>query len=146
MENTTDIDNVYTAGLLDGEGSIIMSAQRTLDVRIANTNRPVLDWLVSKYGGSICWRDRGDPRHKPSGEWVITCGKALPVLQAIAPYLKIKRKRAVLMIMLEQWRTKYELPRTHVREPMWASNVVEWVWSKMRAANARGRVAMMEAR
>lgn len=83
MKRPTDI--AYIAGLFDGEGCVSVrkwttkkAFQHTLYVSITNTDKKVLDWIQSQYGGGLCLaRKRGDGRCSMNCYcWSLSSGKA----------------------------------------------------------------------
>lgn len=104
----------YTAGLLDGEGSIgivVMNPSaknryklpfHQLHVHVVNTNKEVLDWLKDTFGGSICVHDKKSK--SDTWTWQIYTKNAKKFLELIYPYLKIKRKQARLAIEFREYR------------------------------------------
>lgn len=99
----------YFAGLLDGEGSVFISKVKGKSrkhyeyravVSIANTIRGPLDSLVNYYGGSVfpLRKENKGPQGKVGRTlfaWVVSCQKAKIFINAVAPYLIIKRQRAL---------------------------------------------------
>jgi hypothetical protein len=96
----------YLAGFLDGEGSIMIikrpftdsrgvnarrSATYMLTVQICNQYLPVLKWMKENFGGSIAVMGR-------AYTWVATANKALTFLEAVRPYVQIKRAQIELAI------------------------------------------------
>jgi hypothetical protein len=103
----------YAAGLFDGEGSIMIRMRQPRDginpsfslvVKLANTNRPIIDWLQQ------CWPARvgacgyaGEPgRRHDAYEWVAQSVKAYAFLLAVRPYLRIKAAEADIGLALQR--------------------------------------------
>mgnify|MGYP001609602431 CR=1 FL=1 len=85
----------YCAGMLDGEGSIMLLSQRWLQVRIFSTYRPMLEWLQQRLGGVVCIGHRPQKaNHKQGYFWVVSMKPAAPVLRLLLPWLQIKRRHA----------------------------------------------------
>ena len=93
----------YAAGILDGEGSIsIVHSSPTsysLNVTVANTYRPLIEWLVHHFGGTFTrypatdkWRERF--------YWRLHGPNAATLLEAILPFMVIKRQQATLAVEL----------------------------------------------
>ena len=113
------IDLAYTAGLIDGEGSIsILRARRSnpnykspayiLSVTCTNTHKGIIEWMHEMFGASkaLRQRHRNNPKWKDSYHWCTAANMALEFLQQIQPYLRIKRKQAELAINFQQNRTR----------------------------------------
>ena len=100
----------YAAGLFDGEGHVSVTCNRantrpylTAACGISNQNRAVLDWIKTLFGGNVyCSNPPKDSRARATYAWV-TRSKALitAFLEAVLPYLRIKRRQAELGIEFE---------------------------------------------
>ncbi len=94
-----DIDIIYLAGIVDGEGCInIVKYHKDnryryrLQLRVTNTNKELVDWIKDRCGGWITSRSRGSQR--VVYEWVVTDQQAEYILEGMIDYLIIKRDRA----------------------------------------------------
>jgi hypothetical protein len=101
----SDTDSAYFAGLMDGEGSIIIAKNKggrnTWRATISNTDFDLLNWCKKVTGcGSIVRHENSNPLHATSGAWQCYSWNARSILKQLLPYLKIKEKidRAVRMI------------------------------------------------
>lgn len=110
-------DLAYTAGIIDGEGSISLVYARqkpyrsslNVIVQVANTNEWLVQWLRMAYGGWITKANRSqvqDKIWKPAYQWRITGIKAKEFLELIYPYLRLKRPQAEIAISLAKMRGK----------------------------------------
>jgi hypothetical protein len=95
---TNIADLGYLAALVDGEGSIRIADDATrhrVIVRVANTDRALIDWLA-QFGGTVHWHERPDkPHYKPDGSWTMAQAiDAYRLLIAIEPYMIVKRAKA----------------------------------------------------
>ncbi len=99
------IDAAYLAGLIDGEGTVGLYYRSghgvALHLSIANTFRPVLEW-VRQTTGVGCVAMRRSPskseRHKTGGVWKCTAVAAETILTAVRPSLIIKAVQADLAL------------------------------------------------
>lgn len=104
----TNINLAYFAGIVDGEGNIrirhsynVRNGQKWQVVMgVSNTNKKLIDWIVSNFGGRVYSRTR-KANWKKSYEWELSCRKASAVLQLIEPYLLLKKEQARLCIDLQ---------------------------------------------
>ena len=94
-------DAAYLAGLIDGEGTITLTRKhrnenRQLSVSISNTERPLLEFVLTTIGaGKITGKRTTSPRHTPSFTYAIYNRQALQLLEQISPFLRTyKAKRA----------------------------------------------------
>lgn len=92
-------DIVYMAGLLDGEGCIT-HCNSNFRVTLSNTNKDILIWIRSKFGGYV--NDQylpKNPNHNVAWKWILsTKTEVFIFLEELLPYLKIKNKEALLVI------------------------------------------------
>lgn len=105
MENVSVL--AYTAGLLDGEGMISVthavrkhrSPVQVFILGIGMTHEPTVRWLQGQWGGNVValktkqLRKDGSPR-RTLYRWYVCSGTALPILQAVFPYLITKKEQA----------------------------------------------------
>lgn len=88
-------DKAYIAGIIDGEGTIRLhkDSRRGIlcepRVSIASTNRDLLEWLKNK----LC-----TAAHITRFELYINNYDTMPLLKAVKPYLRIKKKQADLVL------------------------------------------------
>lgn len=103
----TEIEKAYIAGIIDGEGSIMLQRFHTNQypapcVSIASTTIELLAWLKDTigYGVIIKKKNYNPEKHKLSYSYVIKHNNAIKLLEDIYPYLIIesKRKRAEMII------------------------------------------------
>lgn len=98
----------YTAGIIDGEGSISLLRGESrpvqyfgLAVQVGSTTEWLLLWLESEYGGHIYKFNGNRPKSKPAWKWRINGKFALEFLELIVPYLHIKKPQAELAIKFQ---------------------------------------------
>ena len=94
-------DAAYIAGLVDGEGTVTLTKlhaheNRRLVVSIANTELPLLEFVIERVGcGKITRKRATSSRHTPSYCYSIASRQALALLRQLTPYLRsYKSKRA----------------------------------------------------
>lgn len=96
---------IYTAGLLDGEGSIQINPSHSrnggkcywnLTVQVSSSCESVLRELCDSWGqGAITsWKPRGKYSYRRSFNWRIYSHDAEVFLRTVEPYLRIKRENA----------------------------------------------------
>ena len=93
-------DIIYTAGLIDADGCITTCPPYNFRITLSNTNKDILTWLKSIFGGNINNQFLPkNPNHNPAWKWVISYKKGvLKFLEMSYPYLKIKKKQAKVVI------------------------------------------------
>ncbi len=99
----TDLN--YAAGLLDGEGSIMLSRAsvgktRCPHVSISSTTIELLEFMKNHFGGHIVNKKTYKAHHKQSWSWQIKYNAAYQFCETILPYLKEpeKKRRAKLIV------------------------------------------------
>ena len=102
MMPPTENEIAYTAGLIDGEGSIFWQRRYNKNgtvrsypvVSITNTDRRPLDWVRARWGGKV-YAHNSDLRdgRKLAFHWTLFGSKAEVFLVAVRPYLIIKAER-----------------------------------------------------
>lgn len=103
----TELEKAYIAGIIDGEGSIMLQKFHNNEypspcVSIASTTLELLNWIKSVVGKGIIKRKKNynSSEHKDCYSYVLKYNDALSFLQEIYPYLIIdsKKKRAKLIL------------------------------------------------
>jgi hypothetical protein len=97
----------YIAGMIDGDGyiSITRSVRRGQlyfgpQVGIAGTRREPHDLAASIWGGKVSCYFPKNGLHRPQFQWSRVGRVAAEIIQAIAPYLLVKKPQSELAIML----------------------------------------------
>lgn len=97
----------YMAGIMDAEGSISVSISRkssgyecfNLSIQLTNTNRRLMDWVVSNFGCSVCTevkKNSFSPGSKVFRWSVYGRENQEAFLLGVIPYLIIKKKQGML--------------------------------------------------
>lgn len=94
----TEIQWAYLAGLLDGEGDIIIAkngAKTTIvRVRVSNTDLKMIEWIQENFGGHIAEANSNTSYgHKICLRVGWNGKKAEPILLGTLPYLLTKKAR-----------------------------------------------------
>jgi len=103
----------YYAGFFDGEGCIMIKKKHsgrpfhTLDITISLTNLNILEDFKRAFGGTIHGAYKSKTHYKDKWMWMIGGDKALAVLKALYPYLRLKNREAELGIEFQE-RAKYQ--------------------------------------
>jgi hypothetical protein len=101
------VDCIYLSGILDGEGTLVVSAGRRTKVpsinynpliAVQNTSKKLIEWLQATFGGQIYLSKKETSKTKEAWMWRITKKSHIEkVLLATLPYLIIKREQALLL-------------------------------------------------
>jgi len=108
----TEQDWAYLAGIIDGEGSIILH-QNPKDrrvwgeIQISNTDEELVSWLIIKFGGRLYIASQSRKKSHSLGKKRIYLlrwnGKlSRDLIPRLLPYLIIKRDKAILLLKLSQ--------------------------------------------
>lgn len=97
----------YTAGLIDGEGTITLTRSKPTEnrapvVSVSSTTYEFMAYLKAGYGGSICRHKTYREHHKQSWFWSVRGVAAIELLEQVAMFLlEPAKKRRAEMILLE---------------------------------------------
>lgn len=89
---------VYTAGLIDGEGTITLLKGRSSDkfrhpvVSVTSTSKELIDFLHQTFDGVIVTQKIYKDHHKPSWSWKITYDQAIEFIRLVRPFMKESSK------------------------------------------------------
>lgn len=110
MNQLTETEKAYIAGLIDGEGCFNVSKQShprarkgfkiTCRLLVVNTDASMMLWLLKTIGaGSIYTNEKiFNPKWKPVHRYYINGQQAVELTRLIVPYLQIKKKQAELLL------------------------------------------------
>lgn len=105
----------YLAGIIDGEGSIMLwkskaspslRGQFNLRVNITSTDKILIEWLYENFGGH-CYEcnapsRKANPHWKKQFIWTVARPKLLDFLKEIHPFLVIKKDRCEVAIKFRE--------------------------------------------
>lgn len=99
---------IYLAGLIDGEGSILLEHNkkgcwRTPAVSISTTTIEMINFIPSLYGGTIS-RKLPKPNCLPEFSYKVVCDKALKLMGDILPYIKHPTKRQRILYLIDNYK------------------------------------------
>ena len=105
-----DIDMAYVAGIMDGDGSFSIikinkqpSAWHYPFLQFVNLNEELINYLKESFGGTIVLAKKHICNDGSFGRqayrWRLrSCVNVIPFLEKVAPFLKIKKERAELLL------------------------------------------------
>ena len=144
MEYPTAEDWVYLAGIVDGEGSIMIirrsaSGRRVtpfhhLRLTIGNTSGALANWM-NRFGGRVQWRQQPQSV-RPFWQWALDEDRAAKLIRRLGPHLVIKRAQAWLA--LEFQAQKSNLQSTYRAVPESELALREGFYLAMRELNRKG--------
>lgn len=123
----------YLAGFIDGEGSVHIARHANknckiglelqLNVSITNTNKEILEWIKSRYGGYVIKCKKYKTHHKTKYQYKAASNKAKRLLEDCLPYLIEKKEQAEIAIYFCNRKTHQ--PKRNRYNPMPES---EWTY------------------
>lgn len=97
----------YIAGMVDGDGYITINRSCRSgklyfapQIGIAGTRREPHDLAAKIWGGSVSRYVPENPLHRPQFQWSRQGKTAATIIEAIMPYLLVKREHAELALIL----------------------------------------------
>lgn len=97
----------YLAGMIDGDGYITVTRSTRSgkiyfgpQVGIAGTRREPHDLASSIWGGKVSLYHPKNPFHRGQYQWSRQDDSAVPIIEAIYPYLLVKKEQASLALDL----------------------------------------------
>lgn len=140
-EGLRAIDLAWSAGIFEGEGSIMISklGKRSLGallVSVTNTDMEMITELQKLFGGRISGLRTSGGNRKDYRRWRIAAVQAATFLQSILPYLRTKKYRDRCELALQFQRQKLRTDWRNLPEAYG-----EWqqlCYDQMRALNQRG--------
>lgn len=99
----------YLAGVIDSDGHVTIhrstrAGRRYYAARvgIAGTRRAPHDLAASLFGGRVSVHVPRSPAHRPQFQWSRTGRPAVAVIEALLPFLRVKRDQALLALQLAE--------------------------------------------
>lgn len=107
----TEIEKAYIAGIIDGEGSIMLQRIHKNEypspcVSIASTSLELLEWIKFSIGkGKIISKKNYNPEiHKDCYSYILRRNDAINLIQEIYPYLIINSKKNRAQLIIEKYK------------------------------------------
>lgn len=98
-----DTDRAYAAGLIDGEGTIGLTARDGPFVSMSSTTSELTDFMHGLFGGHVTQRPARQEGHSAIWVWKVTGRRALSSLEAMLPYLRERHKRLKAEMLVGEW-------------------------------------------
>lgn len=134
-----DTDLAWAAGIVDGEGCILLYLAHTnsgsayvLRVVVANTSLLMLKRLQEIFGSGTIHMDKwdGNPKHRQRWHWEVCAKKAEAILRLIEPYLINKREEARIGLYSRELMQQHGHNRAN-------PNTAELAWLKTRLSELK---------
>ena len=148
--NLSAEDLAYIAGFFDGEGSVTIhengrpsprgiSPNHTLQASIGNTDPIVLRWIHENFGGSLTYRKTKRENSRNIAQWAIRARSALPFLEAIRPYIRMKGQQIDVAIEYQKTKTMRGPKKVTAQDIVWREEQRQ----KIRGLNAIHHLAVL---
>lgn len=145
MKFITDAEAGYSAGVVDGEGTLSMTKREysanwspnyAVIVEVTNTKREMCDWLKETTGiGTVSPKTHTNKRHKRTYVWKLDRHEMAAFLNRILPFLVIKEDQARLLLEM----LNLENPNSPCDRVDPKVNITrEFIWRELSALNKRG--------
>ncbi len=152
MKELTDAQKGYIAGIIDGEGCLIIRHQNNQRsyyavLQVCNTDINMISWLIETTGvGLIAPFKHKQPNRKNGYKWTVFKKEELyTLLDAIRPYLVTKSPRADVLYKLRELKNQPLVRKNVQRGRLLTSDTVvagcKVLFEKMRELNFRGCLA-----
>jgi hypothetical protein len=106
IEDLSEVELSYLAGIVDGEGCISLHGRRdtskgycTPALQITNSDRRLIDWLQDRLGGRVYQEPERENR-KPIWRWCVFGAQARTIILRVEQWLIVKGEQARLVISL----------------------------------------------
>lgn len=99
----------YAAGLVDGEGTITLSREKSWSefrhpvVVVTSTTSSLVRFMKREFGGVVSNKRASKKGHLPSKTWAVINRKAILFLKAMLPYLREPEKRRRALLIIKQY-------------------------------------------
>ena len=100
---------IYTAGLMDGEGSVLLThhhnnEHRHPTVTIPSTTYIFMTFLKKTFGGCVSSKRPNKKHHSKSWVWCVVNNRAIAVLSLLLPYMKEPTKVGRARLILKNYK------------------------------------------
>ena len=113
MNKLTEAQKGYIAGILDGEGSLMLHISKTgmihSRINIGQKDKRLIDWLMETTGVGTTGKPFDLSRKRNSNvhgtglfhKWHVNRSwEIVPLLRAVLPYLVLKKRKAMVLILV----------------------------------------------
>lgn len=101
---------IYMAGLMDGEGSIILARNNAADkfktpyLSVSSTTREIVDWLIENFGGHASVQKVYQDHHKQSWNWKLrNKAQMFELIAEVEPHMLEPVKKARMRLLLDEY-------------------------------------------
>jgi len=100
-----EIDLAWAAGIIDGEGSILLTKlhkneNRNAAISVDNTDITIINTLTKLFGGSIITKKKYKKHHLQCYTWKLSYNKAFNLMQLLLPYMRHNKKCKRIKVLI----------------------------------------------
>lgn len=143
----TSLDIAYFAGIIDGEGSIMLMHHPAASgkhrweywaprVTVSNTKRELMDWIIDRFGGAVTIGINRKPNQRDHLIWIARVADVRAILLAIRPFLVLKGRQADIVL---SYISTHRLVGRRGHDKGLIEQRRTWA-AEMKALNQRGRI------
>lgn len=103
----TDIERGYLAGIIDGEGTIILTKDKEFrypTIAVSSCTLGILETVKEICDGGVITPKRTyKSTHSPSWAWKIERQRAIAILEEVTPFLKEPKKKARAELIIKDY-------------------------------------------
>jgi len=111
-QNFSRDEIIYLAGIIDGEGSLVISKHRSNNNRgynyqvtmsISNCDKRLLDWVQEKFGGRVCvylYSQMPKNSKRDAYRWVCEGERLTHICECIYPFSIIKKEQIEIVLKM----------------------------------------------
>ena len=100
------MNHAYAAGIIDGEGSVMIIQRRTPTISVTNSSKPIIDYLHNYYGGLVKVQTKYKEHHKQCWIWTLRGDKVITFLRQVVPHMLETNKVERSKIIINEWKNK----------------------------------------
>jgi len=103
----------YAAGIIDGEGCLRVTRHKDCNqfntyVYVTNTDPRLINWLHNSWGGTINISQHKST-WKPSLSWRLIGKEAIQFIEAVYPFLRLKKAQADILLSLWELKKSFRI-------------------------------------
>lgn len=145
----SEMERAWLAGVIDGEGAILLAKALGLayrrgffyrpEIEITNSNRPILVRIAEVIGeGTVHRNKKGDAGHKTRWAYIASAGVLRSILPQILPYLIVKREVAKQMLEYFRFIDTHPLWGLRSVDPAYYA-AIDQMYGRLKERNRKGK-------
>lgn len=121
LDDLSETDKAYLAGLIDGEGCLIMDGASDRMIRpklqLIMTDQTLVEWVGHVWGTPVrrFAKHRAQPHHKDQFRTTLTGMRAVDAIRVIYPYMRLKQRQADIFVEWSKTSARLKVDREWVQ-------------------------------